>query len=84
MVIKPRLSLGNGGHGKFRGELRARSAFPHQSALGPIAEHKAQRIEHDGFAGACFPGNGREARLEGDSEGIDDRKVLNFKVTEHA
>ena len=81
--IEPGLGLGNGGHGKFRGQLRAGAALPHQPALGPIAKHEAQRIEHDGFAGARFPGDGREARLEGDGEGVDDRKVLNFKVTEH-
>ena len=78
------MGLGDLGQGKFCGKVRAGASLSHPAPLGPVAQHQAEGIEHDRLARARFPGNGGEAAAEADGKGLNDGKVLDFKVAEHA
>ena len=47
------------------------------------AERQHHRIHDDGLAGAGFTGERREAALELELGGIDDREVADLQVREH-
>ncbi len=58
-------------------------AVAHEPAVAPAAERERQRVEQDRLAGAGFPGQHREARLEIEVEPVDQNDVADRQPGQH-
>src|ERR1700719_1432007 len=66
-----------------RGHLALLDAVPHEARVAARAERKRERIEQDGFAGAGFSGEHREAGREINVEPFDQDDVADREPGQH-
>ena len=76
-----RMALRNIEH---RGDLALLHAVAHQTRIAAAAERQRKGIEQDGFAGAGFAGQHREATGKFDIEPLDQDDVADRKTRQHA
>ncbi|MGY4473003.1 hypothetical protein ACVILL_000417 [Bradyrhizobium sp. USDA 3364] len=76
-----RMPLGDIEHG---GHLPLLGAMAHQSGIAAAAERQRKGIEQDGFAGAGFAGQHRQATGKFDIEPFDQDDVTDRQTRQHA
>ena len=65
------------------GELGAFGSRAHDFGAALAAGEQCQRVDHDGFAGAGFAGEHREAGAHFEIDEIDDGEVTNLQMGKH-
>ena len=68
---------------KLRADKRLGRSGSDQVTRGPRAEHRAERVNDDGFARACLTGEGVEARAEEDVRTLDHSDIFNVQQPKH-
>ena len=66
-----------------RGHLGPLGAVAHGATVCAPSHGQQQGIHQDGLAGASLAGEGGEAGLELELDGLDDREVANLQVSQH-
>src|SRR5579859_717327 len=74
--------IGQGG--KTRRDLRPLSPLAHDVDAAAPAGNEQQGVDHDGFSGAGFAGQRREARTEFQFRLVDNDQILELQMCEHA
>ena len=71
-------------HVEYRGDLALLHAMTNQIGVAAAAQRQREGIEQDGFAGAGFAGQHREATGKLDIEPFDQDDVTDRKARQHA
>ena len=80
----PQLVLRRGGQiAEHGGHRRLPAAGAHQVPADPLAEHRVDRIDNNGFARTGFAGQHVEAGIEGDVGLFDHRDIFNMQTPQH-
>ena len=83
-LCEPHAGAGVLTHVKARRNVGARRAGSNCLRVRAITDAQTQGVEHDGFSGAGFTGDGGHPRVQVDLQPVDYGIALNRKVKEHS